>query len=196
VVTKCDIAIRGQTQHHRIIRTVAPEHEPLYELFLVLATEPAWSGSAVVARNLDLAEQRRQADQSRASVVRRLLAMDRANRAKPKLKGYRPGKSQKRNREFVALLKVLYRGSCQVCGGRIAAPSGDPSAAHVHHFEPWAGDASDRLENVICVCPNHHAMFELKAMIWNGAELSEWTNGEWRSRPLTIDKHLTTKLSD
>ncbi len=59
---------KGQTQHHRIIRTIRPEDEPLYELFLAPATEPAWSASAAVSRNQDLAEQHRQAGRSHSEI--------------------------------------------------------------------------------------------------------------------------------
>ena len=186
---------KGQTQHHRIIRTIVPEDEPLYELFLVPATEPAWSASAVVSRNHDLVEQSRQAARPYSEIVRRLLAIDRSNRTNPKPKGYRPGRSQKRNREFVALLKALYGGHCQVCGILLKAPASDDRAAHVHHFSPWSGDTSDRLPNVICVCPNHHAMFELKSLKWDGSALSEWQSDRWVTGTLAIDKHLVTKLS-
>lgn len=186
---------KGQTQHHRIIRTIAPEDEPLYRSFLEPATEPAWSASAVVARNHERAEQRRQAGRSHSELVRRLLAMDKSNRAKPKPKGYRPGKSQKRNQEFAALVRELYASQCQVCGIVIEARVGSRRAASVHHFAPWSGDASDRLDNVICVCPNHHAMFDLKVLRWDGTALAEWQGSAWIPRVLAIDKHLTSKLT-
>jgi hypothetical protein len=76
----------------------------------------------------------------------------------------------------------------------IENPDSTRYLAHTHHFEPWNGDASDRLDNVICVCPNHHAMFELGSLRWDDG-LLEWTHDGWAARSLDLDAHLTVKLT-
>jgi hypothetical protein len=64
----------------------------------------------------------------------------------------------------------------------------------MHHFQPWNGDNSDQLGNVICVCPNHHAMFELASLRWHEGTLLEWSPNEWTPRPLAVDRHLAVAL--
>lgn len=92
--------------------------------------------------------------------------------------------------------RVLYKGRCQVCGLLIENPDGTRYLAHVHHFQPWNGDNSDRLDNVICVCPNHHAMFELGSLRWHEGTLLGWSAGEWSPHALELDSHLTVELRE
>jgi hypothetical protein len=49
----------GQTQHHRIIRHIQLEDEPLFRHFIQTATEPVWVASAVVEANEVAAVRRR-----------------------------------------------------------------------------------------------------------------------------------------
>lgn len=62
-------------------------------------------------------------------------------------------------------VKATHGNRCQVCGIILAAPSGGYSeAAHVRplgapHFGP------DTVDNVICLCPNDHVLFD-KGAIW------------------------------
>ena len=57
-------------------------------------------------------------------------------------------------------VKVLYKHNCQVCGIAIPTKSGFYSeGAHIKPLgKPHNGD--DSLENLICLCPNHHVMFD------------------------------------
>jgi putative restriction endonuclease len=57
-------------------------------------------------------------------------------------------------------VKKLYGDACQVCGVRLEIPGGAVSeGAHVRalgrpHFGP------DSVDNVLCLCPNHHTLFD------------------------------------
>jgi hypothetical protein len=59
-------------------------------------------------------------------------------------------------------LKEAYEYRCQVCGERIEL---GPSSfyAEVHHIHPLGGrpPGLDRHDNMLVVCPTHHAMFDL-----------------------------------
>jgi HNH endonuclease len=183
----------GQTQHHRIIRHIQLEDEPLFRHFINRATEPVWVPSAVVEANAVATVRRRVRKRSKENIVRRLLVMDRQSRNTPPGKQYRPGRSQKRNAEFSELVRALYDDRCQVCGIQLLDVEGVPRRSQVHHFEPWNGDRSDRIDNVICVCPNDHARFEIGVLRWANGELYEWDES-WRTSPLAVDVHLAVRL--
>ncbi len=57
-------------------------------------------------------------------------------------------------------VKVLHGYRCQVCGERLATPAGFyAEAAHIRPLgAPHHGP--DSLDNVLCLCPNHHALFD------------------------------------
>ena len=57
-------------------------------------------------------------------------------------------------------VKTLHGFRCQVCGERLATPGGFyAEAAHIRPLgAPHHGP--DVLSNVLCLCPNHHALFD------------------------------------
>ena len=57
-------------------------------------------------------------------------------------------------------IKELYDYSCQVCGIRISFNGvGYAEAAHIRPLgKPHNG--KDLLNNLLCLCPNHHVMFD------------------------------------
>ncbi len=59
-------------------------------------------------------------------------------------------------------LKELYNHQCQVCGLAIAI-SGSLRYSEVHHIRPLGGQhkGPDTTDNMLVLCPNHHAMFDL-----------------------------------
>jgi putative restriction endonuclease len=65
-----------------------------------------------------------------------------------------------RDTRLTRQVKALHGSRCQVCGERLATPAGFyAEAAHIRplgapHFGP------DTLGNVLCLCPNHHALFD------------------------------------
>ena len=68
-------------------------------------------------------------------------------------------------------VKALHRYRCQACGTRLETPTGPyAEAAHIRPLgAPHHGP--DVLSNVLCLCPNHHAGFDLYA--WTVGELGE-----------------------
>jgi putative restriction endonuclease len=59
--------------------------------------------------------------------------------------------------------KHLYNFTCQVCGSRLVGPAGPyAEAAHIRPLgQPHNGP--DSLDNLLCLCPNHHVLFDLGA---------------------------------
>lgn len=63
-------------------------------------------------------------------------------------------------------LKRLYR-DCQVCGTRIGLPGNPPRVyLEIHHLRPLGGKhrGKDNWDNMLVLCPNCHAAFDLLAM--------------------------------
>jgi len=62
-------------------------------------------------------------------------------------------------------LKHIYAYECQMCGMTIELPNGD-RYAEVHHIQPLGAphNGPDILENMLVLCPNHHAMCDLGAI--------------------------------
>jgi len=55
--------------------------------------------------------------------------------------------------------------ACSICGERLVKGDGDPYA-EAHHLQPLGGEhhGPDILENIIVLCPNHHAEFDFGAV--------------------------------
>lgn len=55
-------------------------------------------------------------------------------------------------------VKEIHNYECQLCGHTINLPDGT-RYAEAHHIRPLGTphDGPDRRENIICLCPNHHA---------------------------------------
>ena len=70
-----------------------------------------------------------------------------------------------RDQTLVAELKQRYRDRCQVCGQRLAGADG-AGYSEVHHLRPLGEphNGSDRIENMVVLCPNHHADFDNGAL--------------------------------
>lgn len=79
---------------------------------------------------------------------------------KPKRKSYETNKII-RDQGLPLKVKELYEYKCQMCGTRLEA--GDywyAEAAHIRALgEPHNG--LDRFENILCLCPNHHKLFDI-----------------------------------
>lgn len=65
-----------------------------------------------------------------------------------------------RNTDFVRKLKQLYECRCQVCGDR--RERSDGGYAEGHHLQPLGAPhhGPDVEENILILCPNHHADFD------------------------------------
>lgn len=70
-----------------------------------------------------------------------------------------------RKAHLVRKIKNLYNNTCQVCGTQLALKNGD-YYSEVHHIIPLGLPYSgpDKLSNMICVCPNHHALLDFKSI--------------------------------
>ena len=63
-------------------------------------------------------------------------------------------------RKVSRFVKKLYEDACQVCGVRLEIPGGAVSeGAHIRSLgRPHSGP--DTVDNVLCLCPNHHTLFD------------------------------------
>jgi putative restriction endonuclease len=57
-------------------------------------------------------------------------------------------------------IKALYEHRCQICGIRLECPAGPYSEAA--HIRPLGAphDGPDTKDNILCLCPNHHVLFD------------------------------------
>lgn len=57
-------------------------------------------------------------------------------------------------------VKEMYNYECQICGNTVPTPAGRyAEGAHIRPLgKPHDGD--DTSDNLICLCPNHHAMLD------------------------------------
>lgn len=66
-----------------------------------------------------------------------------------------------RDTKLSTTVKELYDYTCQVCGTQIGLPTGNfyMEGAHIRPLgKPH--DGPDNLSNILCLCPNHHLMFD------------------------------------
>jgi predicted restriction endonuclease len=66
-----------------------------------------------------------------------------------------------RDTQAARALKTLYEFRCQICSMRIESSFGD-FYIEVHHVRPLGGNhkGPDAINNMLVLCPNHHAMFD------------------------------------
>ena len=70
-----------------------------------------------------------------------------------------------RDNTVVKRLKLLHQYQCQICGYFIELPNGS-RYAEAHHIRPLGGEhrGPDVEENILILCPNHHAECDLGAI--------------------------------
>jgi putative restriction endonuclease len=70
-----------------------------------------------------------------------------------------------RNTELGKQVKRLYNYQCQVCGTRLECEGGP--YAEAAHIRPLGRphDGPDVLDNLLCLCPNHHVLFDNGALL-------------------------------
>jgi predicted restriction endonuclease len=61
-------------------------------------------------------------------------------------------------------VKQLHNYECQLCGHTILLPGGG-RYAEAHHIQPLGEphNGPDQADNIVCVCPNHHAELDYGA---------------------------------
>jgi 5-methylcytosine-specific restriction protein A len=67
-----------------------------------------------------------------------------------------------RSSQLVRKVKSLYQNTCQSCGVRLSIGN-QKFYSEVHHLKPLGSphNGPDKIENMICVCPNCHVQFDL-----------------------------------
>ena len=57
-------------------------------------------------------------------------------------------------------IKAMHQHQCQVCDIRLEAPAGP--YAEAAHIQPLGSphNGPDSTENILCLCPNHHVLFD------------------------------------
>jgi putative restriction endonuclease len=90
-------------------------------------------------------------------------------------------------------VKKIHDFTCQVCGTRLEGPAGGyAEGAHIRPLgQPHNGP--DTTDNILCLCPNHHWLFDCGAFGINDDFKLFGLAGELRTTPKhTIDvDHLT-----
>jgi predicted restriction endonuclease len=71
----------------------------------------------------------------------------------------------KRNQKLVDEIKLQYDFTCQICGEQLKIRS-DVYYSEVHHIKPLGSkhNGPDISDNMLSVCPNHHALLDLGAI--------------------------------
>lgn len=65
-------------------------------------------------------------------------------------------KAPKRNKRLVQELQELYEGRCQICLWSPVIKYGD-HICHGHHIHWLSRGGEDNKDNLVLICPNHHA---------------------------------------
>jgi len=85
-----------------------------------------------------------------------------------------------RNSEVARWVKELYDHTCQICGTKLAMRDTEyAEGAHIKALGHPHGGA-DQVGNVLCLCPNHHVLFDFGAI--------------YLSDDLTVYDHARTRL--
>lgn len=96
-----------------------------------------------------------------------------------------------RDTEISRRVKTLHNFRCQICGHTIDLGNGK-SYAEAHHIKPLGNkhNGPDIVENIMCVCPNHHVLLDYGAIPINQVNL-RFARGHMFSRAY-LEYHNTT----
>jgi hypothetical protein len=78
-----------------------------------------------------------------------------------------------RDTDLARRVKSFHQCQCQLCGYTIRLPNG-LAYAEAHHMRPLGepNNGPDVMENILCLCPNHHAELDYGARPLRTGELS------------------------
>lgn len=82
-----------------------------------------------------------------------------------------------RDTELARFLKQLHQNKCQICGETLKI-SNIKTYSEAHHIKPlgFPHSGPDIAENIIIVCPNHHALLDFGALELNLDNILNTTN--------------------
>ena len=95
-----------------------------------------------------------------------------------------------RNTAVTEWVKKAHRHRCQVCGIELVTPGGNyAEGAHIRpRGRPHSGP--DEASNVLCLCPNHHVLFNRGAIYVNAdLEIVERASDEIRGKLRIVKGH-------
>ena len=85
-------------------------------------------------------------------------------------------------------LKQLYDCRCQICGQKIGEPYGS-RLIHAHHIDYFIRSLNNDADNILIVCPNHHAVIHDRNPEFIRADkIYRYPNGY--TEGLKLNKHL------
>ena len=92
----------------------------------------------------------------------------------------------KRNVKISENVKLLYDHQCQVCNTRLDSPSGPIAiGAHIKGLgQPHNGP--DAIENILCLCPNHHDQFDYYSFYIDPENLKIIGLNDFKNKKLNI----------
>ena len=97
-------------------------------------------------------------------------------------------KFRKVNRDIIENLKQLYDYRCQICGETIGAECGT-KISQAHHIEYFSKSLNNDSDNIIILCPNHHALIHNQNPVFDRQkERFVFPNGYIAE--LKLNKHL------
>jgi hypothetical protein len=99
--------------------------------------------------------------------------------------------SIQRSTEVAKWVKRTYNDTCQVCGTRLEIPgSATSDAAHIQALGT-PHDGPDIIENILCLCPNHHRTFDSGAWtLTDDLEILDLTNNAKIGGLFVSDSHM------
>lgn len=92
-----------------------------------------------------------------------------------------------RNRRHVRELKERYARSCQICGS-VPFDGGFGDVTEAHHIHWLSRGGSDSLDNLVLLCPNHHAAIHAADPEFDREKLVFRFNGG--VLPIRLNRHL------
>lgn len=97
-------------------------------------------------------------------------------------------KFRKYDTRIIASLKKLYNNRCQLCGCACGEKYG-VSVAQAHHIEFFSETQNNDSDNIMIVCPNHHAIIHAANPVFDRSELCFiFPNGS--AEKVTLNYHL------
>jgi hypothetical protein len=86
--------------------------------------------------------------------------------------------------------ETFYDNKCQICGNTVSLCDGQ-TYAEGHHIRPLGDphNGDDLIENIICVCPNHHVQLDRGAILLNVDEFELKIHEEHKMSTKYVDYH-------